>query len=179
MIFCFCYLYFSANISFAWLSEKSEIVPEFPQLVISNELWTQNRISDVSEKIGDFQTALQNAIWELQELCQWNLLSPLPGGWSCGNVRTATPEKKLLKKHIRGFSPGSRYFPEISKHLSAPGAEKKWYASNSIIDKDWNWTILKNLSTLSAKQQDAWFLISKPHGRSSKKICAKLLPWNI
>ena len=49
---------------------KSEIVPEFPQLVISNELWTQNRISDVSEKIGDFQTALQNAIWELQELCQ-------------------------------------------------------------------------------------------------------------
>jgi hypothetical protein len=50
--------------------EKSEIVPEFPQLVILNELWTQNRISDVSEKIGDFQTALQNAIWELQELCQ-------------------------------------------------------------------------------------------------------------
>ena len=50
--------------------EKSEIVPEFPQLVISNELWTQNRISDASEKIGDFQTALQNAIWELQELCQ-------------------------------------------------------------------------------------------------------------
>ena len=50
--------------------EKSEIVPEFPGIVISNELWAQNRISDVSEKIGDFQTALQNAIWELQELCQ-------------------------------------------------------------------------------------------------------------
>ena len=50
--------------------EKSKLVPEFPQLVISNELWTQNRISDVSEKIGDFQTALQTAIWELQELCQ-------------------------------------------------------------------------------------------------------------
>lgn len=50
--------------------EKSELVPEFPQFIISNELWTQNRISDVSEKIGDFQTALQNAIWELQELCQ-------------------------------------------------------------------------------------------------------------
>ncbi|MBE6394950.1 MAG: hypothetical protein E7044_13000 [Lentisphaerae bacterium] len=50
--------------------EKPEIVPEFPGIVISNELWAQNRISDVSEKIGDFQTALQNAIWELQELCQ-------------------------------------------------------------------------------------------------------------
>ena len=50
--------------------EKSEIVPEFPGIVISNELWAQNRISDVSEKIGDFQTELQNAIWELQELCQ-------------------------------------------------------------------------------------------------------------
>lgn len=50
--------------------EKTEIVPELPLLEISNELWTQNSISDVSEKIGSFQTALQSAIWELQELCQ-------------------------------------------------------------------------------------------------------------
>ena len=41
-------------------------------------------------------------------------VTTLPGGWFCGNVRTATPKKKLLKKHIRGFSPGFRYFPEIS-----------------------------------------------------------------
>ena len=50
--------------------EKPGIVPEFPQIVISNELWTQNQISDASGNIGDFQTALQAAIWELQELCE-------------------------------------------------------------------------------------------------------------
>ena len=53
--------------------EKSEIVPALPQLVICDELWdTENAgqnstICEVGEKIADFQTALQEVIWKLQE----------------------------------------------------------------------------------------------------------------
>ena len=52
---------------------KSEIVPALPQLVICDELWdTENggqnsTIWEVGEKIADFQTALQDVIWKLQE----------------------------------------------------------------------------------------------------------------
>ena len=52
---------------------KAEIVPALPQLVICDELWdTENdgqnsTICEVGEKIADFQTALQEVIWKLQE----------------------------------------------------------------------------------------------------------------
>ena len=52
---------------------KSEIVPALTQLVICDELWdTENdgqnsTIWEDGEKIADFQTALQDVIWKLQE----------------------------------------------------------------------------------------------------------------
>ena len=52
---------------------KAGIVPALPQLVICDELWdTENAgqnstICEVGEKIADFQTALQDVIWKLQE----------------------------------------------------------------------------------------------------------------
>lgn len=53
--------------------DKAELVPEVPQLVICDDLWdTRNggensTVCDISEKISDFQTALQEVIWKLQE----------------------------------------------------------------------------------------------------------------
>ena len=52
---------------------KTEIVPAIPQLVICDKLWdTENggqysTICETSETISDFQTALQEIIWTLQE----------------------------------------------------------------------------------------------------------------
>ena len=56
--------------------EQQELIPELPHLVICDDLWdvenfgSQNLICDVSEQIGDFQTALMDALWKLQEYCQ-------------------------------------------------------------------------------------------------------------
>lgn len=55
---------------------KRELVPALPQMVICDELWdTENggrnsMICEVGEKISDFQTALQEVIWKLQEELQ-------------------------------------------------------------------------------------------------------------
>ena len=55
--------------------EHTELIPELPQFVICDELWDvenfgkQSLICDVSEKIGDFQNAMMDALWKLQEYC--------------------------------------------------------------------------------------------------------------
>ena len=54
----------------------AELIPELPQFVICDELWDvenfgrQSLICDVSEKIGDFQSSLMDALWKLQEYCK-------------------------------------------------------------------------------------------------------------
>ena len=56
--------------------DHTELIPKIPQFVICDELWDvenfgrQSLICDVSEQIGDFQTALMNALWKLQEYCK-------------------------------------------------------------------------------------------------------------
>ena len=56
--------------------EHTELIPEIPQFVICDELWDvenfgrQSLIYDVSEKIGDFQSSLMDALWKLQEYCK-------------------------------------------------------------------------------------------------------------
>ena len=56
--------------------EQTKQIPELPQFVICDELWDvenfgrQSLICDVSEQIGDFQTALMDALWKLQEYCK-------------------------------------------------------------------------------------------------------------
>ena len=56
--------------------DHTELIPESPQFVICDELWDvenfgrQSLICDVSEQIGDFQTALMNVLWKLQEYCK-------------------------------------------------------------------------------------------------------------
>ena len=55
--------------------EQTKLIPDFPQFVICDELWDvenfgkQSLICDVSEKIGDFQNAMMDALWKLQEYC--------------------------------------------------------------------------------------------------------------
>ena len=54
---------------------KSEIVPAVPDLNITDELWEagESGVSDAlyetSDKIGDFQSALQDCAFQLQEVC--------------------------------------------------------------------------------------------------------------
>lgn len=54
---------------------KREIVPAVPDLAINDELWKVGRsgVSDalyeISDKIGDFQSALQDCAFQLQEVC--------------------------------------------------------------------------------------------------------------
>ena len=56
--------------------EQQELIPELPHLVICDDLWdvenfgSQSLICDVSEKIGDFQSSLMDALWKLQEYCK-------------------------------------------------------------------------------------------------------------
>ena len=56
--------------------DHAELIPELPQFVICDELWDvensgrQSLICDVSEKIGDFQSSLMDALWKLQEYCK-------------------------------------------------------------------------------------------------------------
>ena len=55
--------------------EQTKLIPDLPQFVICDELWDlenfgkQSLICDVSEKIGDFQNAMMDALWKLQEYC--------------------------------------------------------------------------------------------------------------
>ena len=55
---------------------KAELVPALPQLVICDELWdTENgginsTICEVGDNIIDFQTALQEVTWKLQEVLE-------------------------------------------------------------------------------------------------------------
>ena len=55
--------------------EQTKLIPGLPQFVICDELWDlenfgkQSLICDVSEKIGDFQNAMMDALWKLQEYC--------------------------------------------------------------------------------------------------------------
>lgn len=54
---------------------KSEIVPAVPDLNISDALWkvsksgTSDALYETSDKIGDFQSALQDCAFQLQEVC--------------------------------------------------------------------------------------------------------------
>ena len=54
---------------------KREIVPAVPDLNITDELWKAGKsgVSDAlyetSDKIGDFQSALQDCAFQLQEVC--------------------------------------------------------------------------------------------------------------
>ncbi len=54
-------------------SGQSELVPALEEFDISDDLWDvengglKSRICDVSEKIGDFQNVMMNAIWNLQK----------------------------------------------------------------------------------------------------------------
>ena len=54
---------------------KSEIVPAVPDLDINDELWkvgksgTSDALYETSDKIGDFQSALQDCAFQLQEVC--------------------------------------------------------------------------------------------------------------
>ncbi len=55
--------------------EQTKLIPDLPQFVICDELWDlenfgkQSLICDVSEKIGDFQNAMMDALGKLQEYC--------------------------------------------------------------------------------------------------------------
>ena len=55
---------------------NAELVPALPQLVICDELWdTENgginsTICEVGDNIIDFQTALQEVTWKLQEVLE-------------------------------------------------------------------------------------------------------------
>ncbi len=54
---------------------KSEIVPAVPDLTINDELWAVGKsgasdaLYETSDKIGDFQSALQDCAFQLQEVC--------------------------------------------------------------------------------------------------------------
>jgi hypothetical protein len=54
---------------------KSEIVPAVPDLNINDELWdigtsgASDALYETTDKIGDFQTALQDCAFQLQEVC--------------------------------------------------------------------------------------------------------------
>ncbi len=54
---------------------KREIVPAAPELVIDDSLWdignsgTSDRLYEVNEKISDFQSAMQDCAFKLQEAC--------------------------------------------------------------------------------------------------------------
>ena len=55
---------------------KAEIVPSVPKLTIYDELWDtegsgySDRLYEVNDKIGDFQTDIQNCAFKLQEACE-------------------------------------------------------------------------------------------------------------
>lgn len=52
-----------------------EIVPAVPTLIISDELWevgksgASDALYETTDKIGDFQSALQDCAFQLQEVC--------------------------------------------------------------------------------------------------------------
>ena len=54
---------------------KSEIVPAVPDLSINDELWkvcksgASDALYETSDKISDFQSALQDCAFQLQEVC--------------------------------------------------------------------------------------------------------------
>ena len=54
---------------------KSEIVPAVPTLVISDELWETDKsgssdaLYETTDKISDFQSAIQDCAFKLQEVC--------------------------------------------------------------------------------------------------------------
>ena len=55
--------------------EKSELVPAVPELTINDELWKIGRsgssdaLYEVNDTIGDFQSAIQDCAFKLQEAC--------------------------------------------------------------------------------------------------------------
>lgn len=55
---------------------KSELVPDVPELDIDDSLWESGKngssdaLYEASERIGDFQSALQDCAFELQETCE-------------------------------------------------------------------------------------------------------------
>ena len=55
---------------------KSEIIPSVPKLKIYDELWDtegsgySDGLYEVNDKIGDFQTDIQNCAFKLQEACE-------------------------------------------------------------------------------------------------------------
>ena len=54
---------------------KSEIVPAVPELTIDDELWqpgksgSSDALYEITDKIGDFQSAIQDCAFKLQEVC--------------------------------------------------------------------------------------------------------------
>jgi len=54
---------------------QSEIVPAVPKLVICDELWdtegtgSSDALYETTDKIGDFQSAIQDCAFKLQEMC--------------------------------------------------------------------------------------------------------------
>lgn len=54
---------------------RSEIVPSVPELTIDDSLWgvgesgSSDGLYVVNDKIGDFQSAMQDCIFKLQEMC--------------------------------------------------------------------------------------------------------------
>ena len=55
---------------------RSELVPELPKLAIDDGLWkiggsgASDALYEASDRIGDFQSALQDCAFELQEACE-------------------------------------------------------------------------------------------------------------
>ena len=61
-----------------WIAAKlgrSEIVPAVPELTIDDSLWetddsgSSDTLYEASDKIGDFQSAMQDCVFKLQESC--------------------------------------------------------------------------------------------------------------
>ena len=54
---------------------KAELVPAVPELTIDDSLWdtgdsgSSDALYEVSDKIGDFQSAMQDCVFKLQEVC--------------------------------------------------------------------------------------------------------------
>ena len=50
---------------------RPEIVPAVPELTIDDELWDAeaDTLSEVNDKIGNFQSAMQDCTSKLQEMC--------------------------------------------------------------------------------------------------------------
>ena len=59
----------------AALLGKTDVVPAVPDLAISDELWkvgksgVSDALYETSDRIGDFQSALQDCAFQLQEVC--------------------------------------------------------------------------------------------------------------